>query len=427
MKILWIGDAVVASGFGRCTSKILEQVIKSHDAVVLGVNYHGDPHSEPYKVYPAQQPGSHPLGVGRLRFVLEREAPDMIVIQTNPWHVPAYTERIRKWSTAPIVGIIAVEGKNPGGHYLKSLDHAIFWTQFGLDEARKGGYTGTASVIPLGVDLEAFQPGSTSEARRRLQLPKDVEAGFIVLNVNRNQHRKRLDLSIIAFAKWVKDYYIDDAFLYLHAMEGSTIQLDVDGLTQYCGIPKRVVHAEPVDVYQGASHAYLLATIQASDVGLSTSLGEGWGLTTMESMACGKANIATEYSAIPEWAGNTVKLVPVASEGVMPDVYGQLGGTPNVNDIVGALHELYTNRTSRGVLAHRGLQRVSEPQFRWENIGQRYAKTLERVHDRILAERSRRVQEEPEVAPNGSADGSGPSAVSGDGSRSDGVQEALSR
>ena len=53
-KILYCGDCAVQTGFGRVAENILPTLAKEHEIVVLAVNYWGDPHDLPYKLYPAQ-------------------------------------------------------------------------------------------------------------------------------------------------------------------------------------------------------------------------------------------------------------------------------------------------------------------------------------------------------------------------------------
>ena len=78
-KILWYGDAVSNTGFGRVTHSILEHLHKKHEVVVFGINYAGDPHPHPYKIYPAA--GLNPqdrFGIGRIQAVVQAEKPDYI-------------------------------------------------------------------------------------------------------------------------------------------------------------------------------------------------------------------------------------------------------------------------------------------------------------------------------------------------------------
>src|SRR5262249_60227266 len=140
-------------------------------------------------------PGGDPLGINRIRKIYDTFEPDVVVIQNDPWNFPHYFERLPE--DARIAGVVAVDGINCRGDYLERLDQGIFWTRFGLSEARAGGFTKPGVVIPLGVDTDFWKPGNRDDARRKIyqrdyELLKDA---FIVLNINRNQPRKRLDLT----------------------------------------------------------------------------------------------------------------------------------------------------------------------------------------------------------------------------------------
>ena len=51
-KILWYGDAVSNTGFARVTHSVLDHLKKEHEVVLYGINYQGDPHDYPFKIYP---------------------------------------------------------------------------------------------------------------------------------------------------------------------------------------------------------------------------------------------------------------------------------------------------------------------------------------------------------------------------------------
>src|SRR6185295_12501646 len=119
--LLWVGDACVPSGFARVTHQVLETLRKTWDVFVLGLNYHGDPHQYPYEVYPCL-PGGDGFGVGRIKELADKLGPSLIVLQQDPWNFQLYLERIK---TVPVVGIVAVDGKNCRGSELNGLKLAI--------------------------------------------------------------------------------------------------------------------------------------------------------------------------------------------------------------------------------------------------------------------------------------------------------------
>ena len=59
-KILWYGDAVSNTGFARVTHSVLDHLKEDHEVVVYGINYQGDPHDYPFKIYPVSQSRSVP-------------------------------------------------------------------------------------------------------------------------------------------------------------------------------------------------------------------------------------------------------------------------------------------------------------------------------------------------------------------------------
>jgi len=379
VKVLFIGDAACSSGFAKASHHLLGVLRETCEVEVIGVNFRGDPHPDQklYDIFPAMV-GGDPIGVGRIKERLEANRPDLVVLQCNPWNVPTYLLRIPK--EIPVVGIIAVEGKNCVGTQLNALKRAIFWTEFGRQEAIKGGMTIPSAVVPLGVDLDAFSPGDQLAARQALGLPEPCLDAFIVGNVNRNQNRKRLDLMIQYFAQWVLGAHITDAYLYLHVLPGSSTQCDCEQLAYYYGIGAgpncRLIYAQPKDTFNGTTLAWLRDTYRAFDVFANTSLAEGWGLTAMEAMASRVPCVLPNNSAFGEWAREGALMVPSPMEGLMPDVKTMIGWVPDKLAWIEAVNRLYHSRDLRQITAQKGLDLVSRPEYRWEAIGRRFAEEI---------------------------------------------------
>jgi glycosyltransferase involved in cell wall biosynthesis len=377
-NILFIGDCASSSGFGRASHGFIPMLAERHHVTCIGINYYGTRHELPIWVYPAQLPGADPLGLRRLPFIVPIEKPDLVVIQTNPWFIVKYMQALKSCGyEGPVVGIIAVEGKNCDGRPLNYLTKAIFWNEFSLNEARQGGFKKPGGVVPLGVDLTQFYPGDKEEARKKIGLPDVPPGSFIVGNVNRNQFRKRIDLSLIYFAEWIKTRKIRDAYLYLHLLPGSTPAIDVAQLSLYLGINERVIFVEPTDMFNGAPIEYLRASYQCFDVQISTALGEGHGLTAMEGMACGIPQIGGDYSAFSEWAKGFMYLIPCYAEGVMPDVNSMIGGIPDKDEFIKALDLLYSSKEERDFFAKASLACANQPQYRWEEVARRFTEEIE--------------------------------------------------
>jgi D-inositol-3-phosphate glycosyltransferase len=405
-KLLWIGDAGVPSGFAVATHGILRHLHEAFDVTVLGMNYRGDPHMYPYPIY-AAAPGGDTFGVGRLIWMCDVVKPDVIVLQNDGWNISMYLRRLRAklpngeymfpdYAAIPVVAAVAVDGKNFQGKWLNGVAMAIFWTRFALNEARAGGYQGLAEVIPLGVDTDIYHPMDKYEARLRRGLPREFDETFVVGNVNRNQPRKRWDLTVKYFAEWVKSYDVRDALLYMHSAPTGDDACDVVQLARYYGVVDRLAHIEP-QIWYGVSEEQMCDTYNCFDVLISTTQGEGMGLPALEAMACGVPCILPNWSAYGDWARDAALLVACSSTAVGMN-NNVIGGVPDEADFIRALDAMYRKPVVRETFQRSALTLVQRPQFRWEHISAAWSEVLAGVLEPaqpLAASRSR-----PEAGPS---------------------------
>jgi D-inositol-3-phosphate glycosyltransferase len=384
-NLLWVGDACTPTGFARATHKILDTVRHAFNVTVLGINYYGDPYDWPYPVYSCIA-GGDAFGVKRLPWMCERTKPDIIVLQNDPWNIPMYLNYLKsckEYAGIPVVGIVPVDGKNCVGEALKDLTMAVFWTNFALGEARTGGYAGPVAVIPLGVDLETYYPIDPLEARYRIGLPKYCDDAFIVGNVNRNQPRKRWDLTMQYFAEWLTTGVPKpNARLFLHAAPTGDASTVIKQLAEYFGIWKRVIFVEPPVDY-GRPESEMRDTYNCFDVQVSTTQGEGFGLTTFEGMACGVPQIVPDWSALGELCQGAAEMIPCTSTAIGPPYVNVIGGIADKTRFIQALDELYVSHERRRELREAGLARVREDRFRWEHIGAAFRDVFLRVAEGV--------------------------------------------
>ncbi len=398
-KLLWVGDAGVPSGFAVATHHILEVLQHEYDISVLAINFRGDPTGYPDflrgRMWAAAVHGDM-FGVRRLVWMCDLVKPDVIVLQNDGWNVPAYVKVLQAsaYKDVPIVAIVAVDGKNFCGAWLDGVTLAIFWTQFALDEAYNGGYKGLAEVIPLGVDTDIYYPMDKKTARRNRGIPEQLLDKFIVGNVNRNQSRKRWDLTIRYFAEWVHASKVADAFLYLHCAPTGDTGVDVKPLARYYGILPRLILMEPA-VFYGIEEAEMRDTYNSFDVQVSTTQGEGFGLTTLEGMACGVPQIVPEWSALGEICADAAWMVPCTTTAIGPPYVNVIGGVADETKFISALRAHYTNYLNvQTVNSQDALKRALEPRFRWSNVGQAYVTAI----GSLLAQRQAQQEKEEVMA-----------------------------
>lgn len=150
-------------------------------------------------------------------------------------------------------------------------------------------------VIPGGVDATRFQPADKVECRKKLGWPVDKK---IILCVRRLVRRMGLEHLIEAFAQIAADE--PDAMLVI-AGKGP-LQDELRALCERLGLADRVTLTGFVP------DENLPPTYAAADFSIvPTQALEGFGLITLESLACGTPVLVTPIGGLPEAVGGLDK------------------------------------------------------------------------------------------------------------------------
>jgi glycosyltransferase involved in cell wall biosynthesis len=383
-KILWYGDACSNTGFGRVTHSVLEHLSKDHEVCVLGINYTGDPHSHPYKIYPACAGGSQDrFGINRIPEILQKEKPDVVICLNDIWVVNQFWERCHFLKDELKFKFIAYFPVDSESYYPDMLQHMPFWDlaiTFTVNCAHRilshGVNIPRLGVLPHGVDNDRFYPIDKKEAREQIGLPLDK---FIVFNGNRNQPRKRIDLTIQAFAEFAVDK--PDTMLYLH-MGAKDLGWDVMPLfhremtKRGLDDKHRLILTSPNMNYMDAPPDTLLNTIyNACDVGFNTADGEGWGLVSFENASCRKPQVVPNHTACKDiWEG-AAQLMDISTWVVDKDL-GVERGLIDVKHAAQLLTELYTNSSIYDEVADACYAVTQRPEYRWESVAMGFSKAI---------------------------------------------------
>lgn len=374
-RFLWIGDAVAKTGFAQVTHNLVPRLIAAGwQGAVLGINHNGDPHRYPYPIYRADL-GGDPWGLGRAEELYAKVKPDVVIINNDPWNVREFLPLLR--GKCPVVGYMPIDSPNVpsvkdlnAGDRQDGLALAIWYTAFGRDEAVASGYEGPSAIVPHGVDADLYTPRPRAVCLEALGLGGKIPIdAFVVGNVNRNSARKRLDLTVIYFAAWwERAGKPEDAYLYLHTSNldsgPNLLQLAVR-----CGLRGRVILTNRnMRPGEGIAESTMPFVYSLFDVQVTTTQGEGWGLTTHEGMACGVPQIVPEYAALGEWPAHAVTFVPATLPYVNGHGVNSIGCAPDAAAFVDALDLLYTDRPLRLEMAERARARAADPLYHWDAV-----------------------------------------------------------
>lgn len=138
-------------------------------------------------------------------------------------------------------------------------------------------------VVPPGVDLDRFSPGDGGSARERLGLPAQA---FVVVAARRLVPRMGLDVLLDAWPE------------VCAAVPGAQLLIAGDGTER-----ERLEENAPAGVrFLGTVADDVLPDLyRAADVAVVPSLAlEGFGLTVVESLACGTPAVVSDSGGLPE-------------------------------------------------------------------------------------------------------------------------------
>ncbi len=384
-KIFWFGDAVSNTGFARVTHSILDHLAKKHEVVVYGINYGGDPHNYPFKIYPACTTANpaDKFGLGRIQNIITAEKPDFVICLNDIWIVNQVWERIHLIKDQLKFKFIAYFPTDSEWYplsmlrFIKDWDFPVTFTQeqaqrllaHGIKPQRLG-------VLPHGIDQGKFFPIDRDEARNRLKLPLDK---FIVFNGNRNQPRKLVDQTIKAFAEFSVGK--PDTILYLNMAEkdlGWAVKelfetemrrRGQDPTARLCLTPGINYIAAPPD-------EQLNLIYNAVDVGINTANGEGWGLVPFEHAMCKKAQVVPAHTSCKDIWENAAPLINIGAWITDKDL-GVERGVVDFKHAAEILDKLYKDKEYRESVAESCYEVTQNPAYRWHKIAEGFEKAME--------------------------------------------------
>lgn len=150
-------------------------------------------------------------------------------------------------------------------------------------------------VVPLGVDLNKFKVQSSkfkTDFRGKIDVPKEK---FLILTIRRLFKRMGLENLVEAIDIVRKEY--PEVFLIIggrgHLRESLKFKIQNSKLEEFVRLEGFIPEEEKAN-YLAATDLYVLPTV----------LLEGFGLTTLEALACGTPVLGTPTGATPEVLGS---------------------------------------------------------------------------------------------------------------------------
>lgn len=310
-RILCLFDYECKTGFATVSHQIKKHV-KIHGETdfqldICAINYHGEPYSEKdgTQIISAAKSAPKHDDFGRygfLKLLKEYDYDGIFILQDLAVIAPVMK----------IIKDIKEEKKKSGKKLFKSIfyfpvdcpireslvkdidvfDKLVTYTEYGRNLFKQVRPDLKVSVVNHGVDTNVFRPVSKEQAElwRKSFFGSNVCEKFIVANVNRNQLRKDIPETIFAFNEFRKMGKVPvDALLYLHMNPIDPMGWDLREIAKQEGLVEGVDIMFPdEEIFSSEEFTanYVNMIYNSCDLFLTTTLGEGWGLTLHEAAAC---------------------------------------------------------------------------------------------------------------------------------------------
>ena len=344
VKLLLYGDYCCATGFAQVLGNIARELHATgkYDIDVIAINYSGDPVDRekwPGNVYPAMPGGLMNAGAygdvyGRQRLLdlMGSGKYDVVFMLQDTFVIEPIMEEIKKtqdalagngMKTFKTVWYYPVDAqlKKQWVDTVAGADFPVVYTEYGKRETLK-------HMPELEDRLRVIYHGNNPSNFFPIQDKKDVadfrhqyfngkaDDRFLIVNINRNQPRKDIARSLMILKElWDRGR---KPLLYLH-MQYEDSGGNIFTIANQLGLGKEYEFFLPSPKIFNANQGMPIDDVNriynAADLVLSTTLGEGWGLSMTEAMATKTPVVAPDNTSFTEMgAMNRVKLIPSGAD-----------------------------------------------------------------------------------------------------------------
>jgi glycosyltransferase involved in cell wall biosynthesis len=403
------------TGFGVVTEALVARFLaRGIDCRVIAVNHRGEPVKGPLSgvVWPANMFGNAFGGnissgaiSGAFWKQLDREdewTPDQVLVVSDMSGFQGHIGKMSPaWLSLPVWHYCPIEGDNlplswrdiwnnpanaEGGPQFLPVAMSGYGQQILEDLLGR-----PVPMIYHGVDTATFHPVSAVDPitfeGRTLRSKDDCKAVFgftpdqkLVLRTDRHVPRKFYDVLLRAMSPvFAADPSVT---LVIHCRpqdEGGNLLEEMARLPQEQWPQMKLTQAH--DTWTGLPVEGLVALMNAADLYVSTTSGEGFGLTLAESLACGVPVVTTDYAAGPEVVGPGGILVPPLHDSYgdvvkFHSTYGMDWGVPDARAFVEPITTLLNKPQRRRALGDAGRMHVRRS-FNWDTAADQFAALFE--------------------------------------------------
>jgi glycosyltransferase involved in cell wall biosynthesis len=348
MRLLWASNAPwVPTGYGVQTALVTQRLLAAGHEIAVGSNFGLQGASIEWEGIPVLPSGTDAYSNDILPaqyMAWMAGKPGWLITLYDVWvFKDSYFKDINVASWTPVDHYPAP----PGVVAWAKIHETIAMSRYGESALADKGVKST--YIPHAVDTNIFKPGDRAFFRKALGIPDDVFAVMInAANKGAHPPRKSWSENFGALSVFMQSH--PDVHVYVHSDISGVDGVDLAALAGRWALdPDRVHFVTQLEYKLGKfTPDQLAAMYGAADVLLATSMGEGFGVPTIEAQACGTPVIVSKFSASPELVGGGWLVDGQPEDDPLQGAYFF---KPFIRSIVDALEQSYEARGSEEVRA----------------------------------------------------------------------------
>lgn len=317
IKLLYIAD-IHYTGYGTASINLLKKFpVNKYEISYFGIN---QTNSNYINVFKNELPNINDItmvstieydeselydrkirGYNDLMDVVERIKPDIVVSLNDIDILLAHFKIIRKSdyyvnnsNKIKLIGYIPIDCKDfPKGFFSElenNIDILMTLNNFSRREIEKTGFNKQIYVLEHAINSEYYYKMNKLECRNKLWGDKYNDY-FIIINYNKAQIRKRIDITINATYELYKKY---NKVLLICKESNNELIKEVEKFND----PKFKEQVIFINDMKYPSDLNIL--FNTADIGINTAMGEGWGLVSCEHALCEIPQLVGKNTSQPE-------------------------------------------------------------------------------------------------------------------------------
>lgn len=330
------------------------------------------------------------FGFDQVAGFVNEHKPDVIVVYNDFVVVSNILEKLKSCNHKDFKTIIYIDQVylSQKKEYIKRLndqaDFVITFTPYWDKILKDQGMVKPSDWLQHGFDPQRNYPVPKKLARLHFGLKQE---DWIVIQMNRNQSRKRLDYTMVTWAEFISRHQEEPVKLLIgtHPTQGSwnlieiyERELRLRGLTLEDGMK----HVILIDNPQQLTDEEVNTLYNCADVGINTTMGAGFELTNFEHGGMGYPQVAPLIGGIRDFLDSSVAKVVVPKLPFYTDP--SFDGCPGCAelcdplDFVEALEAYYADADLGKEHGQKCRERILK-KYRWEELGEKFYNIIKNV------------------------------------------------